>query len=70
MINKKRLSKRFKKIENKSEEQLKAFSAANKVSKATKNKSDFNYDSKYAFYRFYRDFEEFKRMVRVLQTFK
>ena len=61
---------RFKNIENKSEEQLKAFSAANKVSKATKNESDFNYDSKYAFYRFYRDFEKFMRMVRILQTLK
>ena len=40
-----------------------ACSAANKVSKADKNKSDFNYDPKYAFYRFYRDFQKFKRMV-------
>ena len=38
-------------------EELKVFSAANRVSKATKNESDFNYDSNYAFYRFYRDFE-------------
>ena len=30
---------------------------------ATKNESDFNYDSKYTFYRFYRCFEKFKRMV-------
>ena len=39
------------------------FSAANKVSKADKNKSDFNYDPKYAFYRFYRDFEKFKKVI-------
>ena len=58
----------FKKLENikdKNEELLNAFSAANKVSKAAKNESDFNYDSRYAFYRFYRDFEKFKRMVSI-----
>ena len=32
-------------------------SAANKVSKAAKNESDFNYNPNYAFYRFYRDSE-------------
>ena len=41
---------------------LNAFSAANKVSKATKNESDFNYDFMYAFYKFYRAFKKFKRM--------
>ena len=35
---------------------------ANKVSKAAKNESDFNYDSKFAFYDFYRGFKKFKRM--------
>ena len=41
---------------------MNAFSAANKVSKAAKNESDFDYDFKYAFYWFDRDFKKFKRM--------
>ena len=44
----------------KNEELLKVFGAANKVSKAAKNESDFNHDFKYTFYRFYRDFKELK----------
>ena len=44
---------------------LKAFSTANRVSKATQNENDFNYNSKNAFYRFYRDLEKFKRMVPI-----
>ena len=60
---KERLFKRLEDIKNKNEELLNAFSAANKVSKAAKNESDSNYDSRYASYRFYRDFEKFKRMV-------
>ena len=56
------LFKRLENIKDKNEELLNAFSAANKVSKAAKNESDFNYDSKYAFYKFYRDFKKFKRM--------
>ena len=59
------LFKRLENIKDKNEELLNTFSAANKVSKAAKNESDFNYDSKYAFYRFYRDFEKFKRMVSI-----
>ena len=59
------LFKRLKNIKGKNEELLEAFSAANKVSKAAKNESDFNYDSKYAFYRFYRDFEKFKKIVSI-----
>ena len=59
------LFKRLENIQDKNEELLNSFSAANKVSKAAKNESDFNYDSKYAFYRFYRDFEKFKRMVSI-----
>ena len=51
--------KKVKNIEDKNEELLNAFSAANKVSKAAKNESDYNYDSKYAFYKFYRDFKKF-----------
>ena len=57
------LLKSVKKIGDKNEELLNAFSAANKVSKATRNESDFNYDFKYyAFYKFYRDFKKFNRM--------
>ena len=48
------LFKKLKNITHKNEELLNAFSAANTVSKAAKNQSDFNYGSKYAFYRFYR----------------
>ena len=47
------LFKELENIKNKNEEQLNAFSAANKVSKVTKNQSDFNYRSNYAFYNFY-----------------
>ena len=53
------LFKRLENIKGKNEELLKAFSTANRVSKVTKNKIDFNYDSKYDFYWFYRDFEKF-----------
>ena len=53
--------KRIENIKDKNKELLKAFSSANKVSKAAKNKSDFNYDSRYGFYNFYRVFEKFKR---------
>ena len=53
---------RLENIKDKNEELLNAFSGANKVSKAAKNESDFNHDSKYAFYKFYRDFKKFKRM--------
>ena len=62
---KKGLLQSVKNIGDKNEELLKAFSAANKVSKAANNESNFNYNSKYAFYRFYRDFEKFKRMVLI-----
>ena len=41
---------------------LKAFSAANKISKAATNENDYNYDFKYTFYKFYRDFIKFKRL--------
>ena len=44
---------------------LKAFSAANKVGKAAKNESDYNYDTRFTFYRFYKDSEKFKRMVSI-----
>ena len=59
------LLKSVKNIGDKKKELLKAFSAANKVNKATKNESDCNYNHKYAFYRFYRNFEKFKRMVSI-----
>ena len=48
--------KSVKNIEDRSEELLRAINAANKVIKAAKNDSDFNYNCKHAFYRFYRDF--------------
>ena len=51
------LFKRLKNLKNKSsEEQLKVFRRANKVSKAARNESNFHYDSRYAFCRFHRDF--------------
>ena len=56
------LLKRLKNIEGKNEELLNAFSATNKVSKAPKNESDCNYDSKYAFFEFYRDFKKIFKM--------
>ena len=59
---KKGLSKRLKNIEDKNEELLSAFSVANKVSKAAKTESDYNYDNTFAFYEFYRGFKKFKRM--------
>ena len=37
--------KRLKSIKDRNEELLKVFRAANKVSKAAKNESDFNFDS-------------------------
>ena len=48
---KERLFTRLENIKGKNEELLKAFSTANRVSKAAKNESDFSYNSKYAFYR-------------------
>ena len=62
---KEELFKRLENIKDKNEELLNAFSAANKISKAAKNESNFNYDSGYAFYKFYRDFENIKRMVSI-----
>ena len=56
------LFKRLENIKDKNEKLLNAFSAANKVSKAAKNESDYNYDFQYAFYKFYRDFKKFKRI--------
>ena len=56
------LFKRLKNIEGKNEELLNTFSEANKVSKAPKNDSNYNYDSEYAFYKFHRDFKKLKRM--------
>ena len=54
--------KRLKNIEDKSEEQLEAFSKINKISRLAKNKSDYNYNHKFAFYRFYRYFEKIFKM--------
>ena len=50
--------KRLENINNKNEELLNAFSAINKVSKAPKNESNYNYDSKYTFHEFNRDFKK------------
>ena len=51
-------------IGDKNEGLLKTFIAANKVSKAAKNESDFNYNSKYAFYRF-TETQKFNGMVSI-----
>ena len=60
---KEELFKRLENIKDKNEERLKAFTAANKVIKAAKNLSGFNYSGyKFFFYDFYRSFEKFKRM--------
>ena len=56
------LLKRLKNIEDKSEEQLEAFSKINKISRLAKNESDCNYNHKFAFYMFYRYFEKFLKM--------
>ena len=61
-VKKEGLFKRLENIKDKNEELLNAFSGANKVSKAPKNESNYNYDSEYTFYEFYRDFEKFKIM--------
>ena len=34
----------------------------NEVKSVTKNKSDFNYDSNYAFFKFYKGYDEFKEI--------
>ena len=57
--------KRLENIKDKNEKLLNAFSAANKVSKAAKNESDYDYDSRYAFSKLYRDFKNFKRTVSI-----
>ena len=44
--------KRLKDIKDKNEELLNAFSAVNKVTKAGKNESTYNYDSEDAFHKF------------------
>ena len=56
------LLKRLKNIEDKSEEQLEAFSKINKISRLAKNESDYNYNHKFAFYMFYRYFEKILKM--------
>ena len=53
---KEQLSKRLGNIKDKNEELLNSFSAANKVSKAAENQSDYNYDNTFAFYEFYKGF--------------
>ena len=54
------LFKKLESIKDKNKELLNAFSATNKVSKASKNESNYNYDSNYTFYEFFRDFKKLK----------
>ena len=58
------LLKSVKNIGDKNEELLKAFSAANTVSKAAKNQSNYNYDNIFSFYGFTETLKQiiFKRM--------
>ena len=56
------LSKGLENIKNKNEELLNAFSAANKVIKAAKNQSEYNYEKSFAFYDFYRGFNKLNGM--------
>ena len=60
--NKEGLFKRLKNIKSKNGELLNAYSGAKKVSKAAKNESNYNYDSKYTFYKFFRDFKKFFKL--------
>ena len=46
------LFRRLENVKDKNEELLNAFSATNKISKASKNETDYNDDFKYAFYKF------------------
>ena len=55
--------KRLKSIEDKNKKILNASSAAKKSSTAARKKSDFNYDSKYAFENFNWGFKWIKRIV-------
>ena len=56
------LFKRLRNIKDKSEELLSTFSESNKISRAAKKESNYNYNSTYASPKFYRDFKKFKRM--------
>ena len=51
--------KRLKNIEDRSEEQLKAFSKINKISRFVKYERGYNYNQKFVFYIIYRGFERF-----------
>ena len=69
------LFKRPENIKNKNEELLNAFIAGNKVSKAAKNESEFNYESRYVFNRFDRmslgfKYSELKEFSKLLSDFK
>ena len=59
------LLQRSRNIEDKNEEQLEVFSRANKISRSSKNESDYNYDNKFDFSRFYRDFKIWKKVIGV-----
>ena len=62
------LFKRLENIKDKNEELLNAFSAANKVIKAPKNESEYNYDSKYVFTNFIETLKNLKECHLVLNT--
>ena len=55
------LFKRLENIKDKNEELLDVFTATNKVSKAPKHESNYNYDSNYTFYEFYKELKKFKK---------
>ena len=54
--------KRLENIKDKNEELLNTFSTTNNISKASKNESNYNYDSNYPFYEFCKNFKKFKRI--------
>ena len=64
------LFKRPENIKGKNEQLLNAFSAANKVGKAAKNVSDFNYDFKLPFTSFTETLKNLKECHQALNTMR
>ena len=64
------LFKRLQNIKDKNEELLNAFSEANKISKAAKNKSNYNYNSKYAFTGFTETLKNLRKYHLTLKTMR
>ena len=62
--------KRLENMKDKIEELLNAFSINNKVIKAPKNESNYNYDSNHAFYEFHKDFKNLKEGHSLLNTLR